>query len=730
MNLRSLARLALMVAALTPWSGHAQSVTVTSGEHGTFTRIALDFGETIDWQVGRTIDGYALRIPGKTPDYDLSSVYKLIGRDRISALWVDPENGDLHLGIGCGCFAMPFAFRPSIVVIDVKNGKPPKGSAFEIDLPGASTRTATGVSDAAETGGPAYDWVGARQADIGVPGRDAAETAASPLPVAPGLEPLRKALLEEMSRGAAAGLIDLSLPRSPTEGMVVGTPNTNITLGDAPNYATHLGETSSVPTSATGGSCLPDEALDLNAWALSDQPVAEQMALAMAGIVGEFDKPDPEGVAKAVKFDLYLGFGAEARALMGAFPLDGEEAQIWTSLGLIMDGRPDTTGAFKTMAACDTAAALWAALSSEDLVHEQAVNSKAIVRAFSALPPHLRLLLGPRLADQLLAIDDALAARAVRDAVTRLPGAKSAEVTLLEAKLDVAQGELTAAQARLAPLASQSGPASEDALAALVTATATDLKPISPEQVDALAAVAQERRDGPDAARFDVAVILGRAAAGQFAESFARLSDHPEAVGTVWSLLSVLGSDDDVATWAVLPANVAPPAAAEAAASRLADRLLGLGFTRQAADWIAIAPDPDPLLLGRLALARNDGAGTVQVVAGMDDPALLSLKAEGLSLTGNHRAAADVYRAIGKDEGYWAAMALAEDWTSLASGGPAPWTEAAQALLSAPTAQPLPGEDVPGQLATARAIVESAVTTEAAIEALLAAVTVPAAPSQ
>jgi hypothetical protein len=729
MTFRSLARLIAVLAALAPWPGHAQSVTVTSGEHGTFTRIALDFGEVIDWQVGRTIDGYALRIAGKAPDYDLSRVYKLIGRERISALWVDPENGDLHLGIGCGCYAMPFAFRPSIVVIDVKNGKPPKGSAFEIDLPGAGTPPEPPPAEAAQED-PAYDWVGARQAAIGMPPDGAQDAATAPLPVAEGLEPLRKALLEEMSRGAAAGLIDLTLPRSPTEGMVVGAPNARFSLGDAPNYATHLGETSDVPTSASGGYCLPDEALDMTHWALSDQPIADQMAPALAGIVGEFDKPDPEALATAVKFMLYLGFGTEARAMLGAFEVESAEVPVWTSLGLIMDDRPDTVGAFRTMAGCDTAAALWAVLSSEDLKHEQAVNTKAIVRAFSALPPHLRLLVGPRLADQLLSIDDALAARAVRDAVTRIPGEKSAEVTLLEAKLDVAQGDLTAAQARLAPLAGQSGPAAEDALAALVTATAEDLKPISPEQVDALAAIAQERRDGPDAARFDLAVTLGRAASDQFGESFEGLVEHPEAVGTVWSLLSVLGSDDDVAIWAVLPAGTAPPAAAGAAAARIAERLLGLGFAEQAAGWLAIAPDPDPQLLARVALARRDGTAVVQAVAGMDDPDLQGLKAEGLALTGNHRAAADLYHALGKDEGYWAAMALARDWTSLAGSGPTPWTEAAQALLSVPTAEPLPGETAPGQLATAKAIVVSADETEAAIEALLAAVPAPDAPTQ
>jgi hypothetical protein len=729
-------RLALVLVLACPALAGAAGVTVTSGEHDGFTRIALDFGHPVDWQMGRTTDGYALRITGEVPAYDLSAVYQLIGKDRISALWVDKASGDLNLGIGCACFAMPFAFRPSIVVIDIKNGKPPKGSSFENLLAPAASATQTVASPpprplSTAPQDPAYDWISARQVDSAAQQPKAADVPVTPLPAGQGLDALRKALIEEMSRGAAAGLIDLSLPRSTTDGMVVGSPSTHVSLGDSPNYATHLGETSQEPKTAAGGTCMPDANLDVSSWAISDRPIAEQIAEPMTGLIGEFDKPDPAALGKAEKFELYLGFGAEARAMMRAFPTDQPDGKAWESMGYILDDRTDQVGAFKTMAACDTAAALWAALSIDDLTKEAAVNSKAIVRAFSALPPHLRRLLGPRLADKLLSLHDDLAARSIRDAVTRLPGEKSGDVTLLEAKLDVAQGDLTAAESRLSPLAKQSGPASEDALAALVMTTATDLKPVAPEQVDALAAVAQERRDGPDAARFDSAVTLGRAAAGQFDSAFKGLAAHPELEGTVWSILSMLGTDDDLAANAVMPAGTAPPPAATAAATRIADRLLGLGFTDQAAAWLAIAPDPDPKLVARLALAQDDGASALRAVAGIDDPAAAELKAQSLTLTGNHRAAADVYQSLGNTQSYWSAEGLAQDWPLLAKDGPAPWSDAAKSLLTEP-APPPPAKDqpAPGPLAEAKAIVSSSESTRAAIDALLSSVPAPAQPTQ
>jgi hypothetical protein len=264
-----------------------------------------------------------------------------------------------------------------------------------------------------------------------------------------------------------------------------------------------------------------------------------------------------------------------------------------------------------------------------------------------------------------------------------------------------------------------------------VTTTAHNLKPISPDQVDALAAVAQERQGSPDAARFDRAVILGRAAAGQFDEAFAGLRDHPDLAETVWQILSVLGSDDDLLRHAVLAPGTPPPADAARAAERLADRLLALGFVPEAGVWLALAPDPAPDLVARYNLARRDGDAAVAAVAGIADPVSADLKAQGLMLTGNYRAAADVWKQIGQDQAFWKAEGLAQDWPVVADGAPAPWSDAARAFLSDPT-PPAPAKDAPpnGPLAQARAIVATTEATRTAIDALLAAVPFPAPPSQ
>ena len=96
----------------------AAPVVVKSGEHDGFTRLVLEYQSPVDWLVGRTEDGYALRIANETPNYVLTETFKVIGKSRLAGISTDPASGVLNLAIACACYAIPFEFRPGIVVID------------------------------------------------------------------------------------------------------------------------------------------------------------------------------------------------------------------------------------------------------------------------------------------------------------------------------------------------------------------------------------------------------------------------------------------------------------------------------------------------------------------------------------------------------------------------------------------------------------------------------------
>ena len=211
------------------------------------------------------------------------------------------------------------------------------------------------------------------------------------------------------------------------------------------------------------------------------------------------------------------------------------------------------------------------------------VGKSAVLRSFSALPPHLRRLLGPRLVDRFLAAEDMSTATALRDAVLRAPGDSSPEVALMQAAMSRAAGKPAQAEAQLEPLASGSGPASADALVALIEQRVTLGQSVDFAQVQVLEELLKERKGGVQAAKFQHALVLARAASGDFDGAFSEVMDAPDAESELWRILAVTGPDSALLNHATLGPGQTPPLVAKADASLIADRLLGLGLADQAA---------------------------------------------------------------------------------------------------------------------------------------------------
>jgi len=189
----------------------AETVTLTSGEHEGFTRIVVDLDEATPWQVGRTPDGYVLRLARQGIRFDLSGVFRNIPRTRLAAIWADPGSGDLRFGVGCACHAIPFEFRENVIVVDIKDGPPPPGSAFEQSLdgramPGLAARDMRRPKARPGSSPPAGLNLTRLRTD------PAAATVALP---AADLEFARDALLQQLSRGSAQGLVNMALPSEP-----------------------------------------------------------------------------------------------------------------------------------------------------------------------------------------------------------------------------------------------------------------------------------------------------------------------------------------------------------------------------------------------------------------------------------------------------------------------------------------------------------------------------------
>lgn len=693
----------------------AAPVTVTSGEHEGFTRLVFDYGTPVDWRFGRTDDGYELALRGTSPAYDLRGVFRLIGRSRLAAIWADPGSGNLRIGIACACHAIPFEFRPGIVVVDLRDGPPPAGSSFETALDGGSPERLAARDHPRPRPRPAerpagYDWLDLARNE------PAPRAPVLPVPADPGLEPLRDLLLQQMGRGAAQGVVRMERPPAGPGQPLPDFASAQVRIGGGPPSALEPADALYGDLGAEGAACIAPDRLEFSAWA-DDRPVHEQWAEAMAGLSTEFDRTDPAALTRAARFLLALGFGAEARQLLRAFPEDLPDRALWEALARILDDEPGGTTVLAGQTACDGPVAMWSFLAEDKVTPGGFRRADAILLAFSALPLRLRVLLGPRLAERFIAAGDAESARAIRDAILRADPRTEGTTALIDAEISHETGDPAAAEAMLQSVFDAGGPESIDALMRLVVLRAGRGLPVDPALVPLLEAAVQERHGTTAEPQAQAALVLARAASGDPAGALAGLPSAPETAPAVWALLAGLGSDRQVLELAV--PQVAETAAPETRAI-LARRLLDLGMQDAALAWGGAGPTGDVLLDARLDLARNDPRSALRGLAGDRDAAALPLRIAATAALGDHASEARLLDESGDQTGAARALARGALWPELAAAPDSTWQAVARDL-SAPAGEVSDA----GDLARAAALADAVSGTRSAILALLAETALP-----
>ena len=450
--------------------------------------------------------------------------------------------------------------------------------------------------------------------------------------------------------------------------------------------------------------------------------------------MGEFDKPDPAAVAALARLYLYLGFGAEARAVLKTFAVDLPDAPTLRALAAIMDDeRPDLMRPLAGLAACDGAAAMWSALARPAPDAGDPVKVAAVLRTFSALPLHLRRALGPRLSQVFLARGDTDTAGGLRDAITRAPGDPGAAVELLDARLDLARGNLAHAEKVTREVAAEAGPQSPEATVLNVETRIARGAAVDGATIEAVAALAHEHRNtalGHDLAR---AHLLALASAGDYDTAFAELAvllpvagAETAGVAPLWKMLAEKGPDE-----ALLHNGLVPPAETVAPGLRLAiaDRLIGLGFDKAAEAWVSDGAGPRAdaqLRLARAALGRRDATAALDALTGQQGPVAERLRARAYALSGAHDKAAEAYGRIGAVNRQAQEAWRAADWVLAGEHGTEAQKRALDLAFGRDTpAGHLPPEGAPaaappaGPLARGRALVEQSRKARETLDALL-----------
>lgn len=577
---------------------HAQSVKVLSGEHASFTRLAMIIPGLQRWEFGRTETGYELQVSPSSAVFDTQDVFRLIPRRRLTDLVAPPGGGVLSLQIDCDCHAVASEIRPRVIVVDIFDGPAPAALMSEMRVrPDANAfvlvTTAANQRPKRRPGMPAAallpGFVGATTWQPRLPDQDFLDR------LGVGAQhnhddmtnPLQAALLMELARATARGtLAPAAPPAASTSKASLANP---LSVPAFPKDQVHVefrtrqdGLTLAPPTSEE---CPGSELLDLASWA-DDRPFALQLAERRTQLVGEFDKPDVPAIERMIQLYLAGGFGAEAVNIATELLDNADYPGILADIGRIVDDTAPAGSALGRFNACSGRIALWAVLSSPDGALAGRPNVKDIVLAFSELPVVLRREIGPRLVQTLLDIDEPESAHSIKDALTRARDGQGPALDMMSAQLATRSNQPETAENHLRAAAKAAGPPTPMALADLVESLVS--RGVAPDEatLTSLESYLAEHRRTPLGPKLQRAFVLGLAQSGQFDRAFGLSPDTDVPyLDELFANLVTNGNDAEFLAHALANPERARTLLSKGTQSQIAQRFIDLGLPEIAAPW-------------------------------------------------------------------------------------------------------------------------------------------------
>ena len=691
----------------------AERVTVRSGEHADFSRLAFEFAGSVDWKMGRVQHGYEIRLKGVEAVIDVSDVYRRISRDRIKSLKISSDSTRITMILGCECHADAFEFRPGLLVVDIKDGRPVATSRFESAFDSGELSVDQDIGTNISENAPSDFVENAQRLPVGILplGGAFARSVADPrygmfvenadatrqLPTKHVAE-MQSTILRQIGRAASQGLLDASLPHLPDVERDREEPAKTVAIEAAePSTKPHINihiessidrEFANLATSGlmtdNGSECLSEAQFNVTEWGDVDSVLA-RVSEQRGKISGEFDQIDERAVEELVKAYIYAGFGAEALDTLTVFDLRLENENSLKVMAQIIDGIAFERNAhLEGQISCDTDAALWAALATPVFSKQDNINRVPILGAFSNLPAHLRKLLGPRLAQKFLEFNDLDTAHSIRNAIARAPGETGPEFRLLDARLDLERGRERSAEHALEEIIVEDSGIAPKAIIELLEARLEGGGDID----QALLATAEshvfEQRDtriGADLMRL-IAMSFGKSGDFQKArvalqelDTFAQLDK--QEIEKTWE--DVLESVTDDASEAALlqfvfaaQSEIERQTLSRKTRRKLASRLLKEGWPVMAEKVLAASTSPttdDRMILAQASILNGQAERAIIMLESAAGEGAAKLRALAYEKAGKFFDAAREYGAGQDSENQKNATWRSEDWTQLALTG-------------------------------------------------------------
>ncbi|MBV1866487.1 MAG: hypothetical protein KUG69_01070 [Marinosulfonomonas sp.] len=537
----------------------------------------------------------------------------------------------------------------------------------------------------------------------------------------------QSALLSGLLRAASQGLVVVDPPQLaplPNIGAENGRPSDGLKLESEPPAKpvellpyknAHLRIETAVDRSAIqtieptvlshdGDICLPNDYFDVRNWGEAGQ-VAHTLESLRASLIGEFDNPEPVAIEQLARRYIFMGFGAEANAVLKTFGTGSKPEQILSELASILDEyQVAAPSIVRAQVSCATSASMWAILAMDKIPKGNVHDVKAILRTFSGLPVHLRQHLGPRVATRFLAAEDVEAAKAIRDLVDRAPATDGPRFNLTEARIAAKSGNVGQSIHSWNLVVDADSPHSAVALVEMIDATLENGQPVSENVARSADALAVEYRGLELGGQLMRASIRAFATNGNIKTTFERidsairtgdmLTKEADSLRAEAHLRNTSISSDGEFLEIVFENKISSfdqSAATIAARIAIARRLVELGFVNTAQMTVApiagIRNDEHKLLLADIAFADGQLASAMDQLDGLQNVPADKLRARILEQSGDLRNAVGLYQKFDDAAARNSAAWRSADWNQI-SNLEIPGKSAAAKLALASVSQP------------------------------------------
>ncbi|MGV6804950.1 MAG: hypothetical protein ACWA49_12135 [Ruegeria sp.] len=616
----------MALLSLFPAPALAETLVVRSGEHETFTRFVTRVPGTRAWQVKKSGASVTLTVPGDNVHFDVSAVFDRIPRDRVRGLNQNQHGGTLQLFLACNCDVRSFEEAGGYVVIDILDSTESpleqdretqeNTDIFTLDrvLPLGNLGTTLArltQTDPDGSGNTERPDFATQPAEMQVPkSRDfLPEPAAAtryqtqvhqPPKLKGGSESdtvaqAERQLRKQITRAAAQGLVEIQ----PSEEQVTELSDSLAgDVSDASSLAVRavtsvdrdMEEAASLSV-ATGNSrpCLTKKVTDVASWG-DDRPFGDQIGDYRVRLAGEFDKLSPKGTLALAKTYMFFGFGAEAKILLESLPGYTSNLSVLISIAQLMNDQTlATPNPLKGQSHCDGPVALWAFLA-HSVVSKDEIDSKAVARAFLALPAHLRRHLGPDLVRRFADIGDDEAADLLLRSIERVEFSDDPSLRLAKANLARLTGKQETADEIIEDVAYGGNRYSAEALVSLVNRKFEMREPVSADDLKLLESYLFEFRASELEAGLRRAYATALALSDDYLKAYGMAEGlaTPQKRNTIFGILALATENADDLTFLqiALGSNLRDfEPLPEAEIRIVARRLIELGFPDEAIKW-------------------------------------------------------------------------------------------------------------------------------------------------